>query len=175
MLKPLFSALALIFLLSACGQPDSGNQSGNENGSDAELEETLTELQQEGKQLSSEVINKVEEVLRSTEATVEEKTAALRELDMDIRDLVGVPYADDLSQCRLIAVGSRPCGGPEYYLPYSTKSVDPDVIEPLVNSYTELQSWFHEEHQVMGTCEVVPEPNLTINDGICIATPNEMM
>lgn len=170
MFKPILSAVAIALLLTGCGQPSDDN-----SDTSAELEQTLTELQQEGEQLSSEVVKRVEQVMQDSEATIEEKTAALRDLDMDIRELVGVPYADDLSQCRLMEVGSRPCGGPEYYLPYSTKSVDPEVLKPLVDSYTELQSWFHDEHEVMGTCEVIPEPNLTINNGICVAHPTETM
>lgn len=171
MLKPILSAIAMTMLLAGCGQ---GGQDEQPQGN-SELEQALAELQQESEQLSSEVIKRTEQVLRDTEATMEEKTAALRDLDMNIRELVGVPYADNLSQCRLLAVGSRPCGGPQYYMAYSTKNTDPDVIQPLVNSYSELQSWFHQEHQMMGTCEVIPEPNLTVSNGICVAQPTETM
>lgn len=171
MLKPILSAVAMTMVLAGCGQ--GGRDDQPESNSD--LEQALAELQQDSKQLSSDVVKSVEQVLRDTEATIEDKTAALRELDMDIRELVGVPYADNLSQCRLLEVGSRPCGGPEYYMAYSTKNTDPDVIRPLVDSYSELQSWFHQEHDIMGTCEVIPEPNLTISNGICVAQPAETM
>src|SRR4051812_43410739 len=37
-----------------------------------------------------------------------------------IHALVGTPSCTDDSQCRSLAIGARPCGGPESYLAYST-------------------------------------------------------
>ena len=38
--------------------------------------------------------------------------------------LIGDAACDDDSQCRTLPVGSKPCGGPEYYLAWSTKRTD---------------------------------------------------
>lgn len=95
--------------------------------------------------------------------------AKLAELDQQIRSMVGMAYADTLAQCRLAEVGHRPCGGPEYYMAYSTTTVDTKVLAELIREHRELQISYQEEHGLVGTCEVIPRPQLSLYQGRCVA------
>lgn len=100
---------------------------------------------------------------------VTDTRAKLAELDQQIRSMVGMAYADNLKQCRLAEVGHRPCGGPEYYIAYSITTVDENVLQELIREHRELQMSYQKEHGVMGTCEVIPRPQLTMHEGRCVA------
>jgi hypothetical protein len=100
---------------------------------------------------------------------VTDTRAKLAELNQQIRSMAGMAYADDLKQCRLAEVGHRPCGGPEYYLAYSTTTVDEKVLQELIREHRELQINYQREHDVMGTCEVIPRPQLALQEGRCVA------
>lgn len=97
--------------------------------------------------------------------------ARLAELDNQIRTMVGIARADSFDQCRLAAVGKRACGGPEYYIAYSTKVTDEKALQKLVNEYTQLRIEHINATQEMSTCEVIPEPQLSFENGVCRATP----
>ncbi len=99
------------------------------------------------------------------------RDARIAELDNQIRSMVGIARADSYDQCRLAAVGKRACGGPEYYIAYSTKETDEKALQQLVDEYTQLRIEHIQATQEMSTCEVIPEPQLSLENGICRATP----
>lgn len=103
------------------------------------------------------------------------RDARLRSLDNQIRSMVGVARADNIDQCRMIAVGKRACGGPEYYIAYSLQVTDESALQQLVREYTDLRIEHIQETGEMGTCEVIPEPVLDLNGGICRALPTNTM
>ena len=100
---------------------------------------------------------------------VTDTRAKIAELDQQIRSLVGMAYADTVKQCRLAEVGHRPCGGPEYYLAYSITTVDENVLQELIREHRDLQMSYQREHDVVGTCEVLPRPLLSLYEGRCVA------
>lgn len=101
--------------------------------------------------------------------------ARLAELDNQIRTMVGIARADSFDQCRLTAVGKRACGGPEYYIAYSTKVTDEKALQKLVNEYTQLRNEHINATQEMSTCEVIPEPQLSLENGVCRAVAHSTM
>jgi len=103
------------------------------------------------------------------------RDARLRSLDNQIRSMVGIARADSIDQCRMIAVGKRACGGPEYYIAYSLQVTDESALKQLVSEYTKLRIEHIQETGEMGTCEVIPEPVLDLNGGICRALPTNTM
>ncbi|MBR9907093.1 MAG: hypothetical protein GYB30_03460 [Gammaproteobacteria bacterium] len=103
------------------------------------------------------------------------RDARLRALDNQIRSMVGVARADSIDQCRMIAVGKRACGGPEYYIAYSLQVTDEKALQQLVSEYTQLRIEHIQETGEMGTCEVIPEPVLDLNGGICRALSTNTM
>lgn len=111
------------------------------------------------------------ELMNDASATMDQHAEGLRMLNLELRSYVGVPYASGLSQCRMVEVGARPCGGPDYYLPYSVAEVDESVVASMAQRYSDLKRRFNEQHQQMGTCEVLPVPKLSFAGGQCIGLP----
>lgn len=147
------SAIALLVLLSGCvdaeqvdeTQADNVAQNGAENGASA-----------------------AEQAMEPAAAAM--RNARIAALDNQIRTMVGIPRADSLDQCRLAEVGKRACGGPEYYIAYSTQVTDEQAMQKLITEYTQLRVEHIQATQEMSTCEVIPRPQLTIENGICRAT-----
>lgn len=95
--------------------------------------------------------------------------ATVAEMDQQIRSMIGMAYAEDFSQCRLAEVGHRPCGGPAYYIAYSTSSVDEQALLTLIKEHREQQIAYQRKHDVVGTCEMITRPSLGYVDGRCVA------
>ena len=71
-------------------------------------------------------------------------------------------------ECKVIAFGSKPCGGPWSYLVYST-SIDEERLEALVESYNIYEQDYNMACDVASDCMFVTEPTeLTCEDGKCV-------
>lgn len=92
----------------------------------------------------------------------------LARLEREIETEIGVPHASSTDQCRTIAFGSKPCGGPWRYLVYSTEVTDPETLEKLVADYNALQAEINEENEVASDCMYVVDPGATLEDDICV-------
>lgn len=55
------------------------------------------------------------------------------------------------------AIGSKSCGGPQAYIPYSLKINTTDFLAK-VNLYTAKQGEFNKKWKIFSTCDVVPVP-----------------
>lgn len=65
-----------------------------------------------------------------------------------------------------IAIGSKPCGGPEKYIPYSLEINTSDFFTKI-NLYTTKQMEFNEKWKISSTCDVTPKPqSVDCVDGI---------
>lgn len=90
----------------------------------------------------------------------------LEELKRLIDNEIGVPHADDPSQCRLIAFGSKPCGGPWTYLVYSAKTNE-SRLEQLVGEYNQVQKRINIERKLLSNCAIARKPKVEYVDGVC--------
>jgi hypothetical protein len=93
----------------------------------------------------------------------------LEELRRMIEQEIGVPHARDASQCKLIAFGSKPCGGPWRYLVYSTATTNESTLAQLVSEFNQIQQTINEERRTVSDCAVTPKPRLELVDGVCRA------
>jgi hypothetical protein len=91
----------------------------------------------------------------------------LEELGHAIRKEIGVPKASKVSQCKLIAFGSKPCGGPSAYEVYSAEASNEFRLKGLVNQYNNLDRKLNEEKRAFSDCMFVEKPQVTLADGIC--------
>lgn len=96
----------------------------------------------------------------------------LAEIRRNIEQEIGVPYASEPSQCKLIAFGSKPCGGPWNYLVYSAEKTNESRLRQLVSKFNKLQKRTNEERKIYSDCALAPKPKLEFFDGICSATSN---
>lgn len=97
------------------------------------------------------------------------------DLLQEIRSAAGVARADDLSQCRAIGLGAKPCCGPERYLLYSTLTADEQRLLALVERYNQAAEQRSRDEGLVSDCQVVEEPALALEGGFCMAIPKLAM
>ncbi len=86
-----------------------------------------------------------------------------------MRALVGAAACADTSQCRTLAVGSKSCGGPEYFLAWSSGATEPAALAALAERYrTERQA---ANAGLMGDCRVMSDPGAICHAGRCVLRP----
>ena len=95
--------------------------------------------------------------------------ARLSSLLRDIRLQVGDAAASSVQQCRKVALGAKPCGGPASYLVYSTAQTDEQALLKKVNQYNKMSQSYNREQGMMSDCAMVPEPAVVLVDGVCKA------
>ena len=96
-----------------------------------------------------------------------ENDMTLEEVARAIDSEVGNADATNLSQCKAIPIGDKPCGGPCGYLVYSSQESNEATLQSLVEKYNELDRIRNEEEGRMSTCDFATEPELTLSDGAC--------
>jgi hypothetical protein len=92
---------------------------------------------------------------------------ALVSLHQEIMALIGEPRCENIVHCRLLALGSRPCGGPAEYLAYSSIVGRRDVLEAKAYEYGFLQEEVNRARKVSGNCTVLEKPRLACTNGRC--------
>ena len=91
----------------------------------------------------------------------------LKQLGSIIEQEIGTPTANEPSQCKLIAFGAKPCGGPARYLVYSTEKTNEFRLKQLVNEFNGLAKKINEERKMMSDCMFVTEPKVELVDKVC--------
>ncbi len=100
---------------------------------------------------------------------------ALQQFDLDrmtelgriIKEEIGDARAKDLSQCRSIAFGHKPCGGPATYLAYSVAKTNESKLKVLVDEYNQQAKNYNSARKVLSDCREVPAPKIELVDGLC--------
>ena len=80
----------------------------------------------------------------------------LKELDLEIKALVRDQSCLRKTDCAVVGVGSRPCGGPEKYVIYSRIKTPSKKLKTLVSRYNELDK--ASKAGKMGVCIVATKP-----------------
>jgi len=93
--------------------------------------------------------------------------AALKALHQQILKLIGEPRCVNVVHCRLLALGSRPCGGPSEYLAYSSGTANREILEAKAYEYGFLEEEVNRARGAAGACQVLPEPQVGCIDGRC--------
>ena len=85
----------------------------------------------------------------------------------EIKTMIGAAAADHSTQCKIVGVGQKPCGGPAFYLPYSTKDVDEAKLLSQIEAYNQLAKAHNERSGMMSDCSIVPVPQVALVGGFC--------
>lgn len=96
----------------------------------------------------------------------------LQQLHVLIEKEIGTPRANAPSQCKLIAFGSKACGGPERYLVYSTVKTNEARLKQLVNEFNQLAQKINEERRIISDCMFETEPMVEFVGGMCTIKGN---
>tara|TARA_R110002049_G_scaffold285400_1_gene466265 strand:- start:13088 stop:13486 length:399 start_codon:yes stop_codon:yes gene_type:complete len=104
-----------------------------------------------------------------TPATQETERAELNILKSDIETLANTSVCNESTECKYLAFGNKPCGGPWSYLIYST-SIDEEKLQDLVKEYNEKESAFNAKWGVFSDCAFVSPPSsVKCENNTCVA------
>ena len=82
---------------------------------------------------------------------------------------IGNAACDTSAQCRSLPLGHRPCGGPEAFAAYSTKSGNAANIVRLAAEESAARKEQNERSGVMSTCQAMLDPGAVCEAGRCIS------
>lgn len=81
---------------------------------------------------------------------------------------IGDAACDNASQCRTLPVGSKPCGGPAGFLPWSTKRSDGELLARLAAEQAAEERKQNEKGGMMSNCMMEQDPGATCTAGKCV-------
>jgi hypothetical protein len=84
-----------------------------------------------------------------------------------IHALVGTPSCTEDSQCKTLALGAQPCGGPEDYLAYSSAHTLEPELRALGDAYGAQRRAAHAQAGRMSNCRFTPDPGAVCRAGVC--------
>lgn len=88
-----------------------------------------------------------------------------------IRALIGAAACTDNGQCHTLALGARPCGGPQAYLPWSSAHTDGAALAALGERFKKEREAAIEASGELSTCQFLPDPGATCRAGTCQLNP----
>lgn len=91
----------------------------------------------------------------------------MKELDRSIKEEIGEPRANDLSQCRSIPFGAKACGGPATYLAYSVTRTNEVHLRALIDEFNQNAKKYNQASKILSDCMIVSEPKIELFGGIC--------
>ena len=101
-------------------------------------------------------------------ASCENSVENLLVLKANIETLASVSVCSDGFECRYIAFGSKPCGGPWEYLIYTT-SIDTLELTTLVNDYNLLEANHNVNCDAVSDCmAAIPPTGFECVDNQCV-------
>lgn len=86
----------------------------------------------------------------------------------EIKKLIGEAKADSPTQCRVMALGHKACGGPEAYVAYSIAQTDEALLLQHAQRYKELQQLWQKTEGMYSDCAIVLKQNVSWVDGYCV-------
>ena len=81
----------------------------------------------------------------------------LLDLFSEIETIADSYSCEDEGEWFFTPYGSKPCGGPMGYIPYSNQIEIPQFLEK-VNKYTNAEELFNIKWGIISTCDITPEP-----------------
>ena len=89
---------------------------------------------------------------------------------MEILLIIGEPQCNNVVDCRYIAFGAKPCGGPRAYLVYSMEATDSTDLARAVAMYTTEDARLNRALGLASDCSLVAPPQITFTAGQCTTT-----
>lgn len=87
-----------------------------------------------------------------------------------LQALVGKAECSSDSQCQVLPVGAKACGGPASYLAWSTANTDAGAVQALAERYRSEQQASNESSGRVSNCRVLPVPAAACRANTCQLT-----
>lgn len=127
-----------------------------------DLDDTLikiyTEFQLSSFQWRIISISETELTVKRELSEQEQEHRALIDLYNELYELAYSETCQDISDWTFTAFGTKACGGPQGYLPYSTK-IDVSSFLQKVDAYSEAENEFNIKWGIASTCDIQTPPN----------------
>jgi len=101
--------------------------------------------------------------------TEEGDRAKLAEMRREIDALIGDAAGASIEDCRSMALGDKPCGGPWEYIVYSVSSTDSTALAERVTAYNAFEEEMNRRYLYISDCMYEMPPVLVYRDGQCLA------
>ncbi|CAM5182920.1 hypothetical protein [Alishewanella longhuensis] len=75
--------------------------------------------------------------------------------------------ADNVQQCLVLPLGSKPCGGPAEYIAVSIKGKDEGSLLQKISGYNQAMEAENSRKGLMSDCAVVEKPAVQLVNGKC--------
>ena len=82
---------------------------------------------------------------------------------------VGDAACDNSAQCKTVAIGQKACGGPESYMPWSSKRSDAGKVASLAADLTAERKTQNVKSGMVSTCSLVMDSGAVCTAGRCVA------
>ncbi|GAA3631625.1 hypothetical protein [Flavivirga jejuensis] len=89
--------------------------------------------------------------------TYESELSELSLLKAEIETLASTSVCNETSECKFIALGSKPCGGPWTYLTYTT-SINVEQLQAIVKEYNQKEAVFNTKWDIPSDCALTLQP-----------------
>ena len=93
---------------------------------------------------------------------------SLAQLRALVTEVVGDSTCTRDAQCKTIAFGSKPCGGPWSYLVYSTATTDSARLDAVVQRYNAYEDSLNRAEGRFSDCMLVQQPPVACQQGRCV-------
>ena len=90
------------------------------------------------------------------------------ELRAEIDDMIEDRACDTDAQCHAIGLGSRACGGFDQFDIYSSKNLDPNMVEEKAKAYFKATKIENEETGMASICSIEIEPKTKCLANQCV-------
>ena len=102
-------------------------------------------------------------------STQESEQLALNTSKKAIEDLAATSFCSDTFECKFIALGSKPCGGPWSYVVYST-SINIEKLEKMVEAHNKKEADFNIKWGTFSDCAFASPPTrVNCENNSCVA------
>ncbi|MCG7537437.1 hypothetical protein [Pseudoalteromonas sp. OOF1S-7] len=96
-----------------------------------------------------------------TEAGLKNQRAYLKFMTKD-------KECDTTTQCQVLPVGSRACGGPSDYVIFSTKTADPNKVKELADQLTHAEATYNAKNKMISICQHLAAPATQCVNNKCV-------
>ena len=99
------------------------------------------------------------------------KSAASADTLAAIQLALGDAACDKPQQCHSMAIGAKPCGGPDGYLAWSSKRTDEQTLRSLIARHALARKQENLRNDMLSTCVFEVDPGATCQAARCTLRP----
>jgi len=104
---------------------------------------------------------------KETVPTPADEDQQLAQLGKEIEEFVKNKACSGGDNCRAMAIGNKPCGGPTSFLIYSLSNTDEKQLSAKVKKYSDLQKALNIKYNRVSDCSLVVLPTVDCLKGVC--------